>query len=410
MMVHCMQGKFHTGTFVSLKIRDFRYVWLGVLFMMAGMNMSGIARGYLAYDLTSSPIILGVVSSGFAVPMLLFALYGGALADRLKKKRIMQICQTAGGITALTIAISISTGTVTWIHLFVASIIHGFIFAFLVPARTALIPGVVSQEHIANAFALNAAAMSSMTLLAPAIAGNLYGLIGAGGVYYTVSAFYFASVIFTGFIRGGDKTNRGEKKAVLREIGAALRYIGQNRLIIVLLFIGLSTALLSFPFRSLLPIYVVDVFDQGPKTLGLLVSFLGIGALIGSLGVATLGRRRRGLVLILGGISAGLAMIAASFISIFAVVAVGILVMGLGDAIRRSLTMALIMEQTDPELQGRVSSFYTMNFGLMPLGTLPASALAQAFSVQVATGIFGVLLAGVCITVALTQRNLRSLN
>ncbi len=396
-----------SGAFSS---RDYRFLWLGSISMTGGMQMQVIVRGYLVYDLTSSPLILGLVSTGFAVPMLALALFGGEIADRMPKKRIIQLTQTLGFMISLFVGISITTETITWIHLLVASLFTGAIYAFMVPSRTALIPRIVDDAHIGNAFALNSAAMSTMTLIAPAIGGNLYALIGADGVYYVIAGVQLAAVVFTGAIRVKEKRIVSGTKSVMHEIADGLRYIGANRFILILIVAAMSTALLSMPFRSLLPVYVVDLFARGPETLGLLLTLMGLGSIAGAIGIASIGKRRRGALLLTGGLLSAASLLVAAFWGRFLVISFCMVVLGLGDAFRRTIAMALIMESTDRAYQGRVASVYTMNFGLMPLGTMPASALTEWLGVRFATGVLGALLLAICSWLILTQPKLRRLN
>lgn len=375
---------------------------------MAGMQMQGVGRGYLVYDITSSPIILGLVNTGFAIPMLILTLFGGVVADRFQKKRIIQICQTFGASIALLIGIAITTGVITWVHVFLSSLVNGVVFAFIVPSRTALIPSLVNEENSSNAFAMNAAAMSATTLLAPAIAGNLYNWIGADGLYYCISGCQFLAAVFTGLIRTKEKkTTKTVRNSVFKEIKLGFQYIGKDRLIVILIVISAVSTLLSMPFRSLLPIYIVDVFHRGPEILGLLLSIMGIGAIAGSVLVASVGRRRRGLILILGGFMAGAGLLIAGLLPFMGVVSVSLFFLGVGDAFRRALSMALIMELTEPEYQGRVSSVYAANFGLMPLGVFPASVISEYFGVQAAVATLGIVLLGLCIFITVRRKDLR---
>jgi len=390
-------------------VRNYRYLWLGILFMMGGMQMQSIARGYLVYELTSSPILLGVVSAGFAIPMLCLALFGGAIADRFERKRIIQVCQALGGLTSLVIAITISTKTVTWVHLFVASFLHGIIFSFMIPSRTALIPQLVRSDLVTNALALNSAAMSSMTLLAPAFAGNLYNLVGPAGVYYIICALEFIAVVCTGLIRDVDRSPERRSVPMMGDIIAGLKYMVTNPLIRVLLGMALATALLAMPIRFLLPIFIVDIYRRGPEALGLLVSVLGLGALAGSLGIAAMGRWRRGIVLILGGITSGLGLLMIGLIPVYSIAAFLMVLLGLGDSARRSLNMALLLEVTDQQYRARVSSVYMMNFGLMPLGILPAGMIAEYFGAQAAAGTLAVALLIVCLSVGIFYKPLRKM-
>ena len=196
--------------FSSLRSRDFRFLWLGSLSVFAGYQMAAVARGYLTYDMTSSPLLLGVVSVGYAFPMLMLSLFGGALADRFRKRRIIQVCQILIAAISIFIAVSITTETITWIHLLFASITNGIVFAFMVPSRTALIPQLVGTETVTNALALNSAARSTMTMLAPAIAGNLYNCSDFSS-WYTAQTCYERCMAEVGNdIHGLDGDHDGE--------------------------------------------------------------------------------------------------------------------------------------------------------------------------------------------------------
>ena len=396
-------------TFASLAVRDFRNLWLAIISMMGGMQMQSIARGYLVYDITASALLLGIVNIGFAVPMLLLSLFGGAAADRFNRKRLIQACQLLAALASLAIAISISTGTVTWVHLFVASAIHGVVFALMVPSRQALIPQLVAPEQMTNALALNSAAYSATVLLAPALAGNLYVLVGPDGVYYIITAMEISAVVFIGMIRHPGSSEVRDTGKVLREIGEGLSYVRRHHLVIILLVIGLVSALLALPIRTLLPIFIVDVYQRGPEALGLLVSVMGLGALAGSLVIAAMGRWRRGAVLVGGGFISGTCLILLAVLPAYFAAALIMVALGVGDAIRRALNQTMLLEVADPAYRGRVVSLYAMNFGLMPLGVMPASLIAEYLGVRAASAALGSVLLGIFFVILLTQKKLRAM-
>ena len=143
-------------------------LWFGMLLTMAALNMQMLARGYLAWELTSSPLMVGLTGAGFAPPILLFSLFGGAVADRMNKKRLIQIGQVGTGGLGLFVALAIVTDTVTVWHLISASVVQGVLFAFFMPARQSIIPILVEKHQLSNAVALNATGMSLMTLASPA--------------------------------------------------------------------------------------------------------------------------------------------------------------------------------------------------------------------------------------------------
>ena len=261
-----------------------------MLVMMGGMQMQMIARGYLAYELTSSPFLLGVVNSGFAVPLLALSLFGGAFADRLERKYIIQFGQAMSAALAILIGVAIHFDVVAWYHLWAASIIQGGLFSFLMPARQAIIPQLVGQERLSNAMALNAAAMSATTLAAPAVAGWAYAYLGAYNVYYIIAGLAVIAFAMTGLIpRTG--TGAGRRPApMIGDIIEGLVYIRRSPLVLILLLMGLATALLAMPFRFLMPIFVVDVYRMGPEAMGLLVTIMG-GGIAGRLVVHSVARQ-----------------------------------------------------------------------------------------------------------------------
>lgn len=397
-------------TFYSLRFREFRFLWLGMVFLMMGMQMQMIVRGYLTYEITSSPFILGLVNAGFAIPMLSLALFGGAVADRMERKRVIQIGQLLAVVLALFIGISIVTNTVTWMHLLFVSMVQGAQFSFLMPARQALVPQLVGRDNLTNAMSIDAAAMSTTTLIAPSVGGVLYNVIGPEGVYFLVAGLGIGAVFFTSMVsaRGGSANRPSVPMA--SDISQGLRYVVNSPVVLILLVMGLATALLAMPFRFLMPVFVVDVYNRGPESLGLLVTIMGVGSLFGALFIANLGRKKRGLLLMAGSCISAIALMLVAAIPIYYAAAGLMILLGLGDAGRRTLNQALIMEEVDDEYRGRVMSVFMMNFGLMPLGVLPAGALAERFGGQFAVMLLGVLLLLTTIAILATQRRLRELN
>lgn len=396
-------------TFSSLSNQNFLYLWLGMLAMMGGMQMQMLVRGYLVYDLTGSAALLGIVSASSSLPILALALFGGAVADRLERRRVIQVGQAAAAALALLVGIAITTDTITWQHLMAASFIQGAAFSFIMPARQAIIPQLVGRDRLTNAMALNGAGMSAMTLAAPAVAGGIYAWAGPDKAYYVISGLQFLAVLLVGLIPKLDGDPVRSKEGMTSDIAAGIRYIMQSPLVLVLLMMGLITTLLAQPFRFLLPVFVVDLYHRGPDSMGLLVTVMGAGSLAGSLFIASLGRWRRGMILILGTACSGVALLLVAVFPFYRA-AIGIMViLGLGDASRRALNQALIMEETDSRFQGRVMSVFMMNFGLMPMSVLPAGIAADLFGAQRAIGTMAMLLLAISAIIVVTQRRLRTM-
>ncbi len=392
----------------AMRHRDFRYLWLGNSIIMGGNQATFIAAGYLAYELTDSALILGVVSMGFALPMLTLSLFGGALSDRVPRRRIIQIGQLLIAASAASVVVALYLGVVAWGHLLAASAVQGVAFAFVVPARQSLIVDIVGDDLAGNAVALVSISFSLTSLLGPALAGIMYDAVGPFGVYVAVLVADLLAVACTGLVRQPGKPGSRSRgaRSFLRDIGAGLRYARNDKMVVALIVVALAFTVLAMPYRSLLPVLVVDVYGQGPRTLGLLSSMVGLGAILGSSYVAWAGRRCRGTLLLGGAVASGVGLVLIGAVPVLPMAAALTAMIGIGDALRRALNQALLLEVADAEYRGRVVSIYAMNFGLTPAGALPAGALAELLGVRLALAIFGVLLVGLAVIIALRSPRL----
>ena len=369
---------------------------------MSAMQMQMLSRGYLVYDMESSGSLLGLVNVGASIPMLVLPLFGGVLADRVNRKRIIQAGQIVAALIAFSVFVLIRTERIEWFHLLVSSIMQGAVFALMMPARQALIPQLVGKGLLSNALALNTAAMSATTLAAPSVAGVLYGYFGPSNVYLLIGVLSLGSCIATLFVRHrgeieSDVKNhnvqgKGKINDLLSDITEGLKYVRGQRLIMVLLIMALATTVLAQPFRFLMPIFVVDVYKLGPESMGLLMSVMGLGALVGSIYIAAHGNKNRGKILLAGSFISGLSLLGVAVIPIYMLAVLFMVPLGLGDASLRTIIMTLIMEKSEERYRGRVMSIFMLNFGLMPLGVLPAGVISDLFGGQVAIGILAVML------------------
>ncbi len=387
-------------------MRDFRLLWLGLLVMFGASQIRMVASGYLAYDLTNSALLLSLVAVGYAVPMLSLALIGGAVADRFDRRRLVQVAQAMFAVVALLVGLLIQFGQVTWVHLMASSALQGMLWALLVPARQAMIPGLVGRRLMTNALSLMAAGFSLTTLVGPAVGGWMYGLFGAAATYYFVAVLGVGAVLLTGRISSKNMPAVGvAQHAAIRQ---GLAYIRRQPDIVMLFVISVVYAMVAMPFRLILPVFVVDLYRQGPETLGLLVTAMGVGSVGAAVVVANVTPGRRGLILVCGAIVASAAILVMSGLAVFWVGMACMLVLGVGDAIRKALNQAVMLEIADEEYHGRVSSVFMISFGIVPLGALPAGALAEAFGGQVAGAVMGGFMLLVSLAL-LTNRRLRSL-
>lgn len=373
-------------TFHSLSNPNYRKFWISLILLMAGINMQQLARGQLAWDLTGDVFMVALVGAGFAPPILIFGLFGGSLADRWNRRRIIQYAQLIVSLVALAVGVSIVTGWVSIWVLFGAALTQGFCWSFMMPARQAIIPQLVAERELTNAVALNASGMALMTLAGPGIGGVAYALLGPEATYFLMSAMMFLAFVMmtrVSVARPDAGRPRKDRENIFNSIWDGLRYSYRNKTISVLLLLTLATTMTSQSFRSLMPAQVDLVFDGGPTQLGILMSTIGVGALVGSLFIAGLTENvKRGIVLLATGAISAAAIFVSAFVSIFLIGTLAMFVLGIGDSGRRALNSALILEQTDAEHRGRVMGIYMLNFGLRPIGAIPLGFLAEQTSLQ----------------------------
>ena len=395
-------------TFQSLGNSAYRRFWFSLIVLMAGVNMQMLARGQLAWDLTNDTFMVALVGSAFAPPILIFSVFGGTFADRWDRKKMIQYSQFAISIVAGTVGVAIWQDWISIWFLMVAGFAQGVCWSFMMPARQSIIPQLVSKSEITNAIALSASGMALMTLSGPGLGGLAYAWLGPANTYFLITGLMLiAFVMMAGVkITGEAAALKRRQEAVLKEVWEGLQYSARNRTILILFMLLLATTMTSMSFRSLMPAQVDIIFEGGPRELGILMSMIGVGALLGSLFIAGLTENmRRGVVLLAAtGLSAA-AILVSTFVSIFFVAMIAMMVLGLGDAGRRSLNAAMLMEQADEEHRGRVMGIYMLNFGLTPIGAIPLGILAQATRIEVAFAVAGcVLAAAVLLTWVLTPR------
>ena len=358
---------------------------------MASTNMEMMARPWLMYELTGSPAMLGVASLVQAVPMLALSLFGGVIADRVQKKKVIIISQIAAALVNLSIALTISLGAISVVYLLAAGFLNGVIFALMMPSRHAIVPEIVGEERLMNAVALNSAVMNTNRLLGPAAAGFIIATTGIGSLYYVMTGLYLLATIPLIFMPSTGTISVGSSSP-MSQIKETMRYARKNTTVLFVLAFTFISFSLSMPYQQLLPVFTRDILGVGPGGLGMLMSITGIGALVGSLLVATLGNRSRGILFLHSLLILGLALVAFSFSPSYGLSLAMTIPLGLGQGGHMALSNVLVQTYTDADYRGRMMSLYFMQFGLASFGTFGVAVLAQFVGVQWAVGSTAMLL------------------
>lgn len=401
-------------TFKSLEYPAFRLFFCAMLGHMMCTNMQMVVRSLLIYRLTGSAAILGAMSFAQFTPLVFVSLYGGSIADRVQKKYIILAGEFILALVALGVGLSLTLGylraehsVAIWI-LIVASILQGTVIGLSMPSRHSILPEIVKKEHLMNAVSLNTMCMNVMRLLAPAAAGFMIDAIGFYAVYYTMAGMYSVAALFVVFMPLTSKITT-HTKSHLAEILEGFRYIRKNKIILYILLFAFFGIVLSLPYMTLMPIFADDVLQVGATGLGILMSISGIGAVIGSLVLASLPSKNRGLLLLTSGLVLGLSLMFFSFSGTWSLSLALIGFVGLAHAARITLSNIMLQNYSAVEYRGRVLSVYTMEIGLISLGTFAAGMLTEVIGVQWALGSFGLLLAFISIGALLFSPLLRNL-
>ena len=391
--------------FVSLQFRDYRLLWLGQLCTSMGQWMDQVARGWLVYDLTGSPLLLGAVTATRAVPLLFFGVLAGVVTDRFGRKSQLIISQIGNGLINLLLAILVLTHHVEVWHVFATGFVAGTLQAFQQPARQALISDLVGDRYIMNAVALNSAVLNLSRSIGPAVAGYLIAWVGSDGSYFAQSLVYFVATIWTFQMRVPQKSlaqERNRERSLLAGLQEGFRYIRNNETVMMLLVLALVPLLLGQPYSSLLPVFAKEVLSIGAQGLGFLYTAAGLGALIGALYIAATGQfQHRGRLLLGGAGLFGVGLVGLSLSSWLPISLACLAIIGFANTSYNALANTILQTGTPPELRGRVLSVYLLNRGLVPLGTLFAGILATWFHAPIAIGVMGTACALLALSAAL---------
>ncbi|MBI4236405.1 MAG: MFS transporter [Chloroflexi bacterium] len=385
--------RFSLRTFQSLKVRNFRYYMASSLAQMACMNMQMMASGLFMYKMTGSSALLGLTMLASAVPQLLLSPFGGIVADRVSKRLVLILGLLGSAFVALGIALATDLQIITWHYLVLSSFLQGTIMSLMMPSRQSMISELVGRDNLMNAVALNSAGMNVNQMGAPALAGFIVAGFGFHGVYYVMTGFYLLAAVLVFPVRQTRQPAFQGRRSTFGDLKDGLLYIRQNPTLLAILLLSLLTVVLSMPFRFLLPVFTEDILKVGPKELGLLLSTSGVGALIGSLVIASLGEKGRGMLFLHTGVLASAGIIAFVLSNSYALSLVIMLFVGLAQSGRMALGSTLLQSYTEDAYLGRVMSFSMMQFGMMSLGTFGISVAAEFIGVQWAVGMTAVLLA-----------------
>jgi MFS family permease len=396
--------------FKAFEYRDFRLMWIGACTSSIGTWMQIVAQGWLIYRLSHSSFLLGLDQFLGGLPIFLFTLIGGVVADRIERRKILLMSQYVQMASASILTALVTLGIVQVWEILCLSFVSGLAQAFGGPAYSALIPTLVDREDMPNAIALNSIQFNLAVTVGPALAGITLARLGEKWCFGLNAVSFLAPIISLSIISARFLPEKSAE-SMFKSLMQGFRFIWQHGSMVGVIVLAFSMTFLSMPMRTYFPVFVKDIFHRGPETYGNLLSLMGVGSICGSLGVAGLGNiGKKGrfaltMLICLGiGISGFslskflpfsytmLVLVGASMMAVFATVT--------------SLVQLIVTN----EMRGRVMSVYNFAFrGGMPMGNLATSWLVPAFTAPVVLGVNGFLLILVAFYFLLVQRRVAAL-
>jgi MFS family permease len=386
------------GALAALDLPGFRWLFASNLAFFLAMGSQQVVRAWLVFEMTDSEFALGLVSFTVAVPMLVMAPLGGVIADRRERRGLIALGQGTVVATEIGILTLLLLDQLAYWHLLVGSGVMGCMFPFIMPARQAIVANIAGRGGLVNAMALNMAGMNFTRVVGPAAGGFGIGLLGVPGTYAFGVALYALALLCVLQVRRSRPDGSARAVSMRRNLVEGVRYLREDRLVLVLLGFGLIPMFLAMPFQTLLVVFADEVWQVGARGLGLLSGMAGAGGVLGSMWVAwrheSGGRGRRQLASMLG--FGGFLLLFAQSPWFWPAVP-AVLLANVFASIYGALNNTAIQVLIPDHVRGRISSFLMMSFSLPLLGTLPMSALAEARGAPFAVSLASVLAVAVAL-------------
>jgi MFS family permease len=356
--------------FSALYHRDFRLFWFGQLISLSGTWMHSVAQGWLVYSLTKSPFYLGIVATASTLPILLFTLIGGIVADRFRKRDLIILTQVLSIAPPLMLGILTDLNVITVYQVILLAIFLGTVNAFDMPARQSFVIEMVGKEHLLNAIALNSAAFNGARMIGPVVAGFVIAYLGLPACFYLNAVSFIAVIIALSRIKVKGES-KVASKGFFRELPEGIQFIKKQRDILYAIVLIAIFSLFGIPYMSFLPVFAEEVFGAGAKGLGFLVSATGIGAFSAAIIIALKGNiENKWRYMSAAGLCFSLSLFAVSISKVFWVSLILLAFAGWGIVSFLATANSFIQLSTTDNLRGRVMSVYTLVFlGFVPIGS-----------------------------------------
>ena len=347
---------------------------------------------WVILDSTGSPFYVALVGFFGMFPLLAFGAFGGVLADRVNRHKLLLSTQILNLVAGLLMTALLLSDMFEFWHSYIVVSASGLGWALDMPSRRAVVHDLIGRAGVTNGMALDSVGMHASRMVGPALAGALIALIGVTGGYFVIIAFYVISIIFMALLKLPRREVSVVSRSIARNLVEGFNYARTNRVILATVIITVLMNLLLFPYMQMVPVIAIDILEVGPALMGLLQGADGLGAIIGSIGIASAGRLRHHGRVYLGGSIIGLVMVLLfAWSQWFPASMLILILLGLGTAGFGTMQSTIVVIASSEDMRGRALGVISLAIGAGPVGALMIGALAETTSPPLAIAIFAVL-------------------
>ncbi|MFL5657441.1 MAG: MFS transporter [Ktedonobacteraceae bacterium] len=379
--------------FVALRHRNFRLFWFGQLISLIGTWMQSIGQAWLVLELTHNALLLGLVGALQFLPVLLFTLFGGVLADRWPKRTVLLFTQSSAMIEAIILWVLVATGMVQIWHILVLAVLLGMTNSLDMPTRQAFVVEMVGHEDLPNAIALNSSLFNMARIIGPGIGGLIIATLGVAPLFLLNGMSFIAVLIGLLMIdmtklHGQDRSlalqHRDVKQGTIKSLREGLVYVFQTPSVLLIIAVVGVISLFGINFNVVLPLFATDVLHAGATGFGFISSAFGIGSLLSALWLAWNNKKPSVQQMLVGGTVFCVAEAAFAISHLYVLSLVLIAAVGFAQIAFTAIANTTLQTVSPDHLRGRVMSVYMMVFnGTTPVGNLFTGALAAPFGASI---------------------------
>lgn len=394
----------------ALSNANYRRYWLGSLASVGAIQIAGMAQGWLIVDkLGGSPLSIGALGAATAVPTILVNLFGGVLADRVDRRKLIISVSAASSLLLLLLAVLDSTELIEIWHVIVIASVQGLVMGFDGPVRSSYFPLLIDRKHMMSAVALGSVMWQFSRLATPVAGGFIIRFGGTESVFY-IGVLGWVSMFLVMISLRVKSPPPSKSRNVIEDMLEGVKFILSRRDFVLLIGLTYATHFFGFQYIQLMPFFVQRL-EVGAEGLGILFSIVGLGALTGTLVVGRIrANKKLGFIMIGGSVIFSISLAAFAYSTNFFLALFYLYIAGLANTIFFVVAMTVLQLRVPERIRGRVMGVYTITFSLIPLGAVMGGVFATAYDERIAVVIGASILAGIFLIVGLSQPMIRNLD